>query len=428
MEHLRYLESQFLNENLADIDFIIETDVGTVKIPSHKVILSSGSWQFSKRFTDCVDLKKIEIFNSTKSSFEEFLFTFYSSSPEKNFTIENAAKVLTLAKTFEVGHCIKASERFLIKNLPLNQICFGYCLAIEFGLADLKIHCFKQINEKKHEVFKTQSFFACDQDALNDILENVTIKNDDEITMVWNACMNWAEKQCIMRSIDASDMGQRRELLGKCFNRMQLLAAKNDEFLKSTMENSKELFDDDTKQVELSSPLVTSQHLDNSLDCCNSMFYTCVKEDVNQIESDELIFDRFRETILSPQACYADVPISIEFQSTKEVALIGMAFSTVTGAPKGKITILQTDAGRMIAEQQIQYSNVFRHEPKNFISIENVILEPETSYTIKIEFAKDIIYRSSRRISNQYHTDDFTVSIKAARRDIFSHFVFSECF
>lgn len=424
MEHLRYLESQFLNEKYADINFFIETEMGTVKIPSHKVILSAGSYQFSKRFTDSVELKKIEIFNVTQSSFEEFLFAFYSSCPEKNFTIANAAKVLTLAKTFEVVHCIKACERFLIKSLSLSQICFGYCLAIEFGLADLKIHCFKQINEKKHDVFLTPSFFACDRDALNDILENVTINNDDEIEIVWNACMNWAEKQCIMRSIDSVDMGNRRELLGKCFNQIHMIAGKDGEFLKSVMEKYQGLFGNDAKPLELSTKTDCDTkdggYVNEKEDVNHNV---SENEDVNHNARDDVMFARFREIMLSPNTCFANVPVSIEFKSTKPIALNGIAFSTVTGTPKGKITILQD--GKVIAEQQI---HSIRHDPKNFIAFDNIILNADKYYSIEVVFSKDIIYRSSRRVSNTCLAEDFTVSIKPSRRDIFSHFSFGECF
>lgn len=411
MDHLRLLEYQFLDESFADVHFIIDTDVTTVKIPSHRVILAAGSLPLSKRFSGNINLKKIEIVNTTRTAFEEFLFTFYSAYPEKNFTIANAHKVLTLAKTFEVIHCIRACERFLLKNLPSHQMCFGYSVASEFGLFDLKAHCMKQINEKKHDVFMSDTFLACDQNVVCDILENLIIDQRDEIKEIWDACVNWAEKQCTM---NASDMGKKRELLSKCVNS---IASKDGEFFGYVMEHCKELFDNQScvqfveKQNELSTASV------------------CSKKDNNENVSDWLVFIRFHETILSPQTCYANVPTVIELMSTKRIALNGLAFSTVTGAPKGKLTFAMRTNGieTILVEQQISL-NRKRYDPSNFIVIENFVLEPNTDYIIRAELSKDVVYRSSRRIDNIYHANDFTVHFKASRRDIFSHFSFSEYF
>lgn len=436
---LRYMESQFLNENFADIYFVINTDEQTVKIPSHKVILAAGSLSLEKRFIQNTDLNKIEIVNSTPAAFDEFLFTFYSSDPEKNFTIANVPTVLTLGKTFEVVHCIKSVERYLLKKLTVEQLCFGYSLAMEFSLLDLKSHCMKQINEKKRVVFATNQFLACNQEIFNNILENVTVDRRDEFEIVWNACVNWAQKQCTLQSIDASNMKNLRVVFGKSLNQIQTILSKDGEFFGHIMAQYNGIFDNDenqndlwstchviVNQTEYNTPNQTQFNTPNHTQLSETQTISYVDE--NKVE--ELVFVRFRDTILSPQVCYANVPISIELQSSKRIALNGIACMTISGPVKGKLTIgMRSDNGDFALIDQLISSKPKRTEPNNFIAIENFVLEPNKVYIIKIELSKDAAYRPSRHIESKYQANDFEVIFKAqSHRDIFSHIFFSEIF
>lgn len=352
MEHLRYLESQFLNEDFADINFIVG-DGQTVK-PAHKVVLAAGSLVLGKRLTKNDGLNKIEITNTSSAAFEEFLFTFYSSYPEKNFTLANAAEVLMLSTQFEVVHCIKAIERFLLKNLSVNQLCFGFTLAVEYSLLDLKSHCVKEINEKKRDVFASNTFLACSEHILCALLENLAVNQRDEIETIWDGCMDWARNQCNLRSIDASDMGNWREVFGKSTNEIYTILSKDGEILDRIMAQCKGVLDD----IELNysiprhAPCLDVTIYEAPNDTLNKTFimemdesiYTTLCESnqsvtldeaptivcIDENQNKELEFARFRETILSPQTCYAETPISIEIQSTKQIALNGIAFTTGT--------------------------------------------------------------------------------------------------
>lgn len=441
MEHLRYLESQFLNDEFgSDIQFIIERDLKTDKIPAHKVILAAGSLILAKRFAEYRDMKKIEIENATPAAFKEFLFTFYSKFPEKNFTIVNAPEVLNLARTFQAVHCFKSSERFLLKNLSTEQMFFGFSIACEFALHDLKIFCQKQINENKRDTFVTSSFFGCTEDILYDILESITVNDPDDIKVVFGACMKWTEKQCILKSMDSGDMNVRRYMLGKCFNQIQSIVSKDGEFLNGSMnlyagffqnvekihiQNDEKQVEDNEYEMERNCAVVCN---DTKIDLSATIFYN---QDINQNEVvDMLEFGRFNETILSPQTWYANDPIIIELHSTKQIALNGIAFSTVTGMPRGKLCIgVRCDDGETILIEQQLNSKANRCEPRNFIEIENVVLEPYKDYVIKAILSKDTVYRSSRRVANTFNANDFTITFKViSRRDTFSHFFFNDIF
>lgn len=69
-----------------------------------------------------------------------------------------------------------------------------------------------------------------------------------------------------------------------------------------------------------------------------------------------------------------------------------------------------------------------RKEPNNFVAVENVVLQPNKLYVVTVQLSKDVTYRASRHIESEYKANDFAVTVKASRRDIFSHFFFTEIF
>lgn len=413
MEQQIYLESQFLNQNFADIYFIIqENDEQSHKIPAHKVILAASSPFFRKYFQENIELKKIEVANSTMEAFKEFLFTFYSENAGKFYTIANASKVLTLAKQFGTIRCIKLHEKFLVKNLSINQICFFYDLAVKFNLSDLKASCKKQMNEKTFETFTSQSFYSCNQDVLFDILSNVTVTQLEVKKLVFDACMIWAEKQCAENGINSSDLKIRRDLLGKCLNSIKLLIAKDGDMKNYVMEHYTGLFNDDELSDNNQSTAIVFDH------------------DLNQNEIVELEILRLRETMLATQLCSAKDPVIMVINSTKRIILNGFAFATTFGAPHGKfiITTGPNDNTSKLVEQKI-VRKTKRREPRNYIAVDDVIFEPNQDYTITLQFTKDFVYYQSRLVSNVYNANGFTVSFqKQYGRDIFSHFFFNDCF
>lgn len=412
MEHQLFLESQFLNPNFADIHFIVaDANEQTVKIPAHKVILAASSPFLQKYFSDNADLQKVELANTSVAALKEFLFTFYSVNTEKYFTIENAPIVLTLAKQFGAIRCIKSFEKFLMKNLSIGQICFGYALAMEHNLGDLKASCKKIINERTFEVFTSQTFYGCNQHILYDILSNLSVTQLEAKKVVWDACMLWAEKQCANGGMDLSNLKIRRNVLGKCFDSIMSIVSKDGEFKNYVMEHYAALFNDDELQDTLSTTIV-----------CNP--------DCNQNEIIELETARFADTMLATQLFHANDPVLIVLKSTKKIVLNGVALSTIIGIPDGKLTISLRANGTdvQLIEQKIMQKTK-RRDPRNYIPIENVILEPHQDYTIKLQLTKDVVYYQSRLISNVYNANGFTVSFhKELGRDIFSHFFFNDCF
>lgn len=405
MEHCKYLEDQYLNEKTADIYFVTEN---SERIPAHKAILAANSLMLEEHFNKNIGVKTIEIPSASPSAFKEFLFTFYSKYPEKKFTVENAFTLLKLAKTFDMAFCIHTYEQFLMKNLTSETLCSGFNIAKHFGLADLELHCQKQINLKKGEVFSSKGFLYSDLNIIQEILTFITVSRRNEIEIVWNACMKWAEVQCVKSSIDPSDLKNRRQILGECFDTVCYIAMQDSDFMTFAMKHFEGLFNENelnyTSTIDETAVL---QHQDNQ----------------NDIET--MVFERFRETMLATQICGTNDSISVELHTTKRITLNGIAFSTVTGVPKGRISIRAGNNESIWFQQQISISSKQR-EHKNFCRMENVILEPHQTYIIDVELSKNVIAYRSRTVSNLYKGKDFEVSLLSrSRRDILSHFFFS---
>lgn len=150
------------------------------------------------------------------------------------------------------------------------------------------------------------------------------------------------------------------------------------------------------------------------------------KPDDNSNDIETLVFERFSETMLATQICSANERIAIELQTTKEITLNGVAFSSVIGVPKGQISIRFGDDESNWIQQQIDVKSKHQ-EHRNFSPFSvHVVLKPHQTYKIHVNFSKDVVFYRSRTISNAYSGNDFDVSLKVlSGRDILSHFFFS---
>lgn len=404
MENCKYLEKQYLNENTADVYFITENNE---RVPAHKVILSANSLILEEHFNKSADVHIINISNASTDAFKEFLYAFYTKYPEKVFSVENAVTILTLAQTFEFRFCIYKYEQFLMKNLTIDTICFIYIIAKRFELVELELYCAKQINATKNEVFESAAFLNCDSDMVDEMLKCITIRSCDELKIVWDGCMKWAENQCYNFGMNLIDMKNCRKSLGKCFNTMCFIIMHDIALLQYATERYVDLFK--SNELEDVQPLITA----------NSEY------DEKQIESvPDLVFTRFRETMLATMLCRANDVISIELKTTEKIILNGIALASVIGQPNGKIDICTED------NESFWIANPFEvlkgHELKNFIPINGVVLEPNQVYKINMQLAKDVVFYRSRLISNTYQTGNRKISLNVrSGRDIFSHLVFS---
>lgn len=396
MDHCKYLEQQFLNEKTSDIIFIVNDGR---KIPAHKVLLAASSLKFEKQFNETVNLKKIEINNVSSAAFREFLYAFYSKHPEKNYTIENIVLVLDLARAFDVGFCTDTCEKFLIQNLTGNQLCSGYCIANEFQLGNLKLHCQQKIDMRKAEAFTSQSFFACSSRIFYDLINNITIRHSNEIKLIWDACLYWVQIQCGNPDNDSSIIANHLETLSKRFGG---IVAENEDFETYAKQHYKHLF--------TSNALIDSQP--HQAEFKNQHQWMVV---------------RLLDTMLATQICSTNDVAKIELNCTKEVVLSGIAMSTVSGSPRGELSVsVRREDGESLLIVQNFNLTPKPHEPKNFVAIDSgVMLKPNRTYTIRVKLHQDVAYYRSYTVKSHSNQNDLNILFKNYKPDIFSHFLFN---
>lgn len=406
MTHCKYLEGQFLNEATADVIFLCDGDGR--KIVAHKVILSASSLKFEKTFNENIHLKKMEINNIKSAAFLEFLYSFYATNPEKNYSMENIISVLQLARTFDAGFCkgniteiiwpefrpsptkragsgrgsietsdshfskififfcTDTAEKFLIAKLTSDQLCLGYCIAIEFQLLKLEAHCWRQIDKKVAEAFP------------------------------WESCINWVQVQC----------GKLNDGSSKIAKHLAALKHVGD----NTVENGQ------TYEKQHGEHHIASNTLLNA------------QPHHAEIEGrHRLMAVRLLDTMLATQICSTSDAVKIELKCTKAVILSGVAFSTVSGSPRGKLSVsFCRNGGESVLVAQNFNLMPTSYEPRNFVAIgDGVVLKPNMKYSIRVELHKDVVFYRSRTVKNHYSQNDLEVSFECSKPDIFSHLLFN---
>lgn len=393
MEHPKYLEQQFLNEQMADVIFIMKTGEQTAKIPAHKVILAASSSVFAKRFNEIIDLNEIEINNASSAAFREFLYAFYAKHPEKHYTFQNIVTVLHLARAFDFGFCTSTCEQFLVENLSDRDIIFGYGVAIEFQLCHLKTHCQQQINWKKNAVLTSLTFFECAPRVFHDLVRDLKIAHSDEIRLVWDACLYWVQ---VHAGKQPSNIVEQLEFLCKHF--------------------------DDVVSGGEDFQAYAKKHYDH-LFTCNVL----AKHDSFEIQN-TLIAVRLRDTMLSTAVCGVSDVIEIEFKCTKKIVLTGIAFATVTGPLGGNFSIgIRRDDGEShMVVQKLKSKPKSYDETRNFVAIDGggIILAPNQTYIVRVNLHKNVVFYRSYTIQNHFAQHGLSFNNCENTRDIFSHFFF----
>ncbi|XP_055306142.1 BTB/POZ domain-containing protein 6-B-like [Sitodiplosis mosellana] len=209
----RGCEKLYLDTRTADVFFVFGKD-GNVKIPAHKNILSANSKLFDVMFYGPRKQEgDIPIDKSTPEAFKEFLQFFYLGTVK--LTNVNAVHVMNLGKQYLVDECCKASSNFTEQTLTLDNMCFGYEVAIFFEQTHLMKFCEQKIGENPKEIFQSKSFLSCRSNLLARILQLDTFNCDESV--VFDGCMAWAKAACIKKGLDGTNMQNIRNQLGDLF-------------------------------------------------------------------------------------------------------------------------------------------------------------------------------------------------------------------
>lgn len=221
----------FLNADLADVNFVFKIDEETEKVPAQKYILAASSPVFHAMFFGSIKEKDVvKIADSYPDAFKEFLQFCYLE--EVTLTMENIKEVVRLTDKYDMADCLKNYAASIIEKLTIDNMCYGYQLAIIAEHDDLKSFCEKNICAFPDDVFKSTTFLHCDRNVLQHILEldGLLCKESE----VFNACLEWAKFNCQEKGIDESKPEHLKAQLGDCFYQIRFGAMTVEEFVEHT--------------------------------------------------------------------------------------------------------------------------------------------------------------------------------------------------
>lgn len=238
----RGCEKLYLDHRTCDVFFVFKSETDEIeKLPAHKSILSATSEVFDAMFYGPSKQDgDINIVDSSPSAFKEFLQYFYLSTVK--LTGENVAGVMNLGKQYMLNDCINTCTEFCESTLTMDNVCWGYELAILFEQENLKKFCERKIGENPNEIFQSNSFLICDKNSLRHILQMDSLNCDESV--VFDGCVAWAKAACIQKGLDEDRTENWRIELGNLFNEIRFGRMTLEHFY-SRVQSHKDLFSAD---------------------------------------------------------------------------------------------------------------------------------------------------------------------------------------
>lgn len=209
-------EKLYLDTRTSDVTFQFPSANSgeCIEIPAHKSILSAISPVFDAMFFGpAKELGDVRIVDVTPAAFREFLQFFYLT--QVKLSAEHLIDVMNLGKQYMINDCLVACTEFCVATLQLENMCWGYELAILFDLDELRGFCEQKICQHPSEVFRSTSFLNCDVDLLRCILQLEALECDE--AMIFDGCIAWAKQACMRNGQQPNGVNALRSQLNDLF-------------------------------------------------------------------------------------------------------------------------------------------------------------------------------------------------------------------
>lgn len=219
----------YLNDELSDVKFAFEKNGATVFLPSHKLILATGSKVFRQMFFGSLPEKKIvRIVDESFEDFKVFLQFFYL--PEVKLTINNIEVTIRLVIKYDMIECLRTCSEFLEFQSAIDSMIFGEEMAESGYSQQLKKMCDEKIEHFEEAALETilpNAFLNCDITVLKYILQMDHLAWNE--VNVFNACMEWARRSCRKNELNENDSQNLKKQLAECFHLIRFRAMTYDE-------------------------------------------------------------------------------------------------------------------------------------------------------------------------------------------------------
>lgn len=212
---LRDTERLYLDADSADVFFVFKrTDQTCRIIPAHKNVLSIISAVFDSMFYGpAAQDDNINIDDASPEVFREFLQFFYLTAVR--LTVENYLDVICLVKKYAIEDSVNACNEVGELSLSLDDMCWGYKLAILSQNGYLERFCEEIICKNPYQIFRSSSFLHCEPYVLRCILQFDGMECDE--CVIFDGCIAWAKVACIQCGIDDTNSKNIRKVLGDIF-------------------------------------------------------------------------------------------------------------------------------------------------------------------------------------------------------------------
>lgn len=357
----------FLDEETADVHFLVGDGDTQKRVPAHKIILAKASVVFHSMFYGGFKRQNdIEIVDVYADGFEKFLQFFYLDRVD--VSMEYVEEIMYLADKYILRDCLKICEQFLLKNLKVKNICFVDELAIKHHRDELKALCETKIRENPTKLFASDEFRDTTRDVLKHILTMDKLGCDGKT--LFDACMIWSAQKCVDAGLPVS-VENRRKMLDDCIYYIPFGSMTSAQVFEC-IKNFRGFF----SQEELEE-IMLIVHSDTPMTLNK---FKCIS-----YNSKNLLQEFSRET----DEC-RDVRMSATeetfLQTTEKISLCAIATVDLVGEPltmSGTMTISAANKNdhKLLLKQYVEITN------KNYIKLEKaLVFEPNVLYKIKIDF------------------------------------------
>lgn len=374
---MKVLEKQYLHEKTADVWFVCGPNC--IRIPAHKSLLYNGiDAAETILYGEIKDGNEITLPDSPEAVIE-FLQFFYKS--DVHLSIDQIEGVMSLTAKYLMNDCLETCGNFYAKHLTIENVCWGYDLAITYNIQSLKKNCELRISCFSETIFETNDFLHCRYDVLKHIVKLDSLSCGESVVL--GACLNWARNKCAERELDANKTENIRQILKDVLYEIRYGSMKNTDYI-HYINIYQGLFTNWDECEDIMRLLAGETHLKTGLFCLKQRSNIVQWNKRKKLCCDLISTGSYTHNISSEDG--------IVFTSNSHVMLGGL-FCGMNEYKRNCVdqrhqsfilTILEQSKKQVFSET----FSLYNLGPEHYLNFEDraIIIKPDVDYCIKLKF------------------------------------------